>query len=217
MRAIAIDANEHGRLGSLLDEMHQLRARVFAGRLGWQVRIAQGRERDEYDALDPTYILALTDCGDVAGCARLLPTTGPTMLSWTCGLPTTGAGRSAAGQANQGRELALLRRHKRGGQGTRVPARSDADDVCCDHRVVGVERLRRDRHRDGCSVRTHPATGGLADEAPRRCEAHRRDHECRRHLAGRPSQLRTSLPGRLSVGPAAPSARRCVSDSDRLP
>lgn len=83
MRAIAIDANEHGRLGSLLDEMHQLRARVFAGRLGWQVRIAQGRERDEYDALDPTYILALTDCGDVAGCARLLPTTGPTMLSWT--------------------------------------------------------------------------------------------------------------------------------------
>ncbi|MET4214522.1 acyl-homoserine-lactone synthase TraI [Bradyrhizobium sp. LA2.1] len=83
MRAIAINANEHGGLGSLLDEMHQLRARVFAGRLGWQVRIEQGRERDEYDALDPTYVLALTECGDVAGCARLLPTTGPTMLSWT--------------------------------------------------------------------------------------------------------------------------------------
>ncbi len=83
MRAIAIDANEHGELGSLVDEMHQLRARVFAGRLGSRVKIEHGRARDEYDALDPTYILALTDRGDVAGCARLLPTTGPTMLSQT--------------------------------------------------------------------------------------------------------------------------------------
>lgn len=83
MRAIAIDANEHGGLGSLVDEMHQLRARVFAGRLGWQVKIEYGRERDEYDALSPTYILALTDHGNLAGCARLLPTTGPTMLSQT--------------------------------------------------------------------------------------------------------------------------------------
>jgi acyl homoserine lactone synthase len=83
MRAIAIDANEHGGLGSLVDEMHQLRARVSAGRLGWRVKIEYGRERDEYDALDPTYILALTDRGDVAGCVRLLPTTGPTMLSQT--------------------------------------------------------------------------------------------------------------------------------------
>lgn len=83
MRAIAIGANEHGGLGALFDEMHQLRARMFADRLGCQLRIEYGRERDEYDALDPTYILALTDLGDVAGCARLLPTTGPTMLSWT--------------------------------------------------------------------------------------------------------------------------------------
>jgi acyl homoserine lactone synthase len=83
MRAIAIDANEHGGLASLLDEMHQLRARVFAGRLGWRVKVEYGRERDEYDTLDPTYILALTDRGAVAGCVRLLPTTGPTMLSQT--------------------------------------------------------------------------------------------------------------------------------------
>ncbi|MBK3666248.1 autoinducer synthesis protein [Bradyrhizobium diazoefficiens] len=90
MQAIAIDANEHGGLGSLVDEMHQLRSRVFAGRLGWRVKIEQGRERDEYDALDPTYILALTDRGDVAGCARLLPSTGPTMLSWTFPQPLPG-------------------------------------------------------------------------------------------------------------------------------
>lgn len=54
MRAIAVDANEHGELGPLLDGMHQLRARVFAGWRRWQVRIEQGRERNEYDALGPT-------------------------------------------------------------------------------------------------------------------------------------------------------------------
>lgn len=83
MRALAINANEDGGSGSLLDGMHRLRARVFAGRLGWQVHIEQDRERDKYDALNPTYILALTEWGDVVGCARLLPTTGPTMLSQT--------------------------------------------------------------------------------------------------------------------------------------
>lgn len=83
MRAIAIDANEHSGLESLVDEVHQLRARVFGGRLSWRVKIEYGRERDEYDTLDPTYILALTDLVAVAGCARLLPTTGPTMLAHT--------------------------------------------------------------------------------------------------------------------------------------
>lgn len=83
MQAVVIDANEHGGLGSLVDEMHQLRARVFSGRPGWRIKIEYGRERDEYDTLDPTYVLALTDLGAVAGCARLLPTTGPTMLSHT--------------------------------------------------------------------------------------------------------------------------------------
>ncbi|MDX3809050.1 MAG: acyl-homoserine-lactone synthase TraI [Bosea sp. (in: a-proteobacteria)] len=83
MRAIAIDGSDGREFGSLRDKMHQLRARVFDGRLGWQVRIEQGRERDEYDALNPTYILALTDRTEVVGCARLLPTTGPTMLSET--------------------------------------------------------------------------------------------------------------------------------------
>jgi acyl homoserine lactone synthase len=83
MRAIAIDANDQSELRPLLDEMHRLRAQVFAGRLGWQVKIEQGRERDEYDSLNPTYILALTDGGEVAGCARLLPTLGPTMLART--------------------------------------------------------------------------------------------------------------------------------------
>ncbi|MBB3933748.1 acyl homoserine lactone synthase [Kaistia hirudinis] len=67
----------------LVDKHHQLRARVFAGRLGWAVQVRDNRETDEYDAFDPTYILALADAATVAGCARLLPATGPTMLERT--------------------------------------------------------------------------------------------------------------------------------------
>lgn len=64
-----------------LDQMHCLRAKVFADRLGWQVEVLDGREIDQFDRLDPVYLLAIDDDGDVIGCARLLPTTGPTMLS----------------------------------------------------------------------------------------------------------------------------------------
>lgn len=81
MLACAVKNSANERDGTLLDLQHRLRARVFAGRLGWNVRVEDGRESDEFDALDPTYILALTDTGAVAGCARLLPATGPTMLA----------------------------------------------------------------------------------------------------------------------------------------
>ncbi|ESY62543.1 conjugal transfer protein TraI [Mesorhizobium sp. LNHC252B00] len=40
-------------------------------------------EIDPYDALKPTYIIAADDRGTVVGCARLLPTMGPTMLANT--------------------------------------------------------------------------------------------------------------------------------------
>ncbi|MBD9489951.1 acyl-homoserine-lactone synthase [Ensifer sp. ENS11] len=67
----------------LLEEMYRLRGRVFAERLGWNVRIENGREIDRYDRLAPLYILAVTPRADVVGCARLLPTSGPTMLTDT--------------------------------------------------------------------------------------------------------------------------------------
>lgn len=59
---------------------HQLRARVFSGRLGWEVTVTAGCESDDFDALRPTYVLAISDGGQVAGCARLLPALGPTMV-----------------------------------------------------------------------------------------------------------------------------------------
>jgi len=80
MRAVAISSADTDHARDLIDQMHRLRARVFGGRLGWKVRIEEGREHDEYDRLGPTYVLAVTPADTVVGCARLLPATGPTML-----------------------------------------------------------------------------------------------------------------------------------------
>ncbi|MBB6469482.1 acyl homoserine lactone synthase [Aminobacter lissarensis] len=81
MRAIAISPAEHAGVQDLIDAMHQLRARIFRGRLDWDVVVRQGREVDEFDSFRPTYILAVTSAREVVGCARLLPATGPTMMS----------------------------------------------------------------------------------------------------------------------------------------
>jgi acyl homoserine lactone synthase len=66
-------------------EMHTLRAKVFQGRLGWEVPVLSGMEIDAYDALDPHYMLmrepgAGAKAGILRGCWRLLPTEGPYML-----------------------------------------------------------------------------------------------------------------------------------------
>lgn len=60
-------------------EMHTLRAKVFRGRLGWEVPVLSGMEIDGYDALEPRYML-MRDGGTLRGCWRLLPTEGPYML-----------------------------------------------------------------------------------------------------------------------------------------
>lgn len=78
---IVIDAlNEH-LFGSVLKEMHKLRARVFEGRLGWDVHVKDGMERDMFDDLNPAHVVSLDTDGDVVGCMRLLQTTGPHMLA----------------------------------------------------------------------------------------------------------------------------------------
>ena len=58
------------------------RARQFSDRLGWPVDIDRnGFERDQYDPLNPVYVLVEDDKGHHAGSMRLLPTTGPTMIN----------------------------------------------------------------------------------------------------------------------------------------
>ena len=78
---IVIDALNRHRFKGLLDEMHRLRARVFRDRLGWDVTVRNGREVDEFDALDPAHVVCLDADGNVVGCMRLLQTTGPHMLA----------------------------------------------------------------------------------------------------------------------------------------
>lgn len=61
-------------------EMHTLRAKVFKGRLGWEVPVLSGMEIDGYDALEPLYMMMREPGGKLRGCWRLLPTEGPYML-----------------------------------------------------------------------------------------------------------------------------------------
>ena len=66
----------------LMDQMFQMRARVFHDRLRWNVRVVDGRERDKYDDESPVYVIYTDDRKrEVKGSLRLLPTTGPTLLA----------------------------------------------------------------------------------------------------------------------------------------
>jgi acyl homoserine lactone synthase len=83
MYAIALETSEFGRHLDLLTSMYRLRRRVFKDRLDWSVSVSGDLEIDIYDALSPTYLLAVSADNEVLGCVRLLPTTGPTMLADT--------------------------------------------------------------------------------------------------------------------------------------
>ena len=78
---IVVDGINRHRYTQLLDEMFALRARVFGQRLGWDVEIEDGREIDQFDALDPAYVIGVNDDNRVVSCVRALQTTGPHMLS----------------------------------------------------------------------------------------------------------------------------------------
>lgn len=78
---IVIDALNKHKFPGVLREMHKLRARVFGERLGWDVTIVNGEERDQFDDLDPVYGIGVDQKGQVVSCVRALQTTGPHMLS----------------------------------------------------------------------------------------------------------------------------------------
>ncbi|KQZ91791.1 autoinducer synthesis protein [Rhizobium sp. Root564] len=80
MQIMAISTPRNSREEELLRKQHILRGRVFGGRLGWEVDVQEGIEKDRFDQLDPTYILAVQGDRHVVGCARLIPAAGPTMV-----------------------------------------------------------------------------------------------------------------------------------------
>jgi N-acyl-L-homoserine lactone synthetase len=64
----------------LIEGMYRLRHTVFSERLKWTSLNPDGREVDRFDALNPVYLICRDPSGDVVGCWRLLPTSGPYML-----------------------------------------------------------------------------------------------------------------------------------------
>lgn len=63
------------------DEMFRLRTRQFGERLKWDVDIRDGWEIDQFDEMNPLYLVSIDEQSNaVAGCLRYLPTSGPTML-----------------------------------------------------------------------------------------------------------------------------------------
>ncbi|MFD1341627.1 acyl-homoserine-lactone synthase [Litorisediminicola beolgyonensis] len=70
------------RFPRLRDTMFRDRADQFHTRLGWEVAVdGNGEERDEYDALNPLYVIWERPDGSHGGSMRLLPTTGRTMVN----------------------------------------------------------------------------------------------------------------------------------------
>ena len=66
----------------LAAEMFRDRATQFRDRMGWDVTVdAMGWETDQYDVLNPLYVVVTDAEGHHAGSMRFLPTTGRTMLA----------------------------------------------------------------------------------------------------------------------------------------
>ncbi|MFY0692352.1 MAG: autoinducer synthase [Paracoccaceae bacterium] len=77
-----IYGNDLEKFPRLQDSMFRDRAEQFHSRLGWEVTVdAQGWEQDDYDALNPLYVIWETDSGRHGGSMRFLPTTGQTMVN----------------------------------------------------------------------------------------------------------------------------------------
>ena len=75
-------ADQLARFPRLSDSMFRDRARQFHDRLGWDVTVdARGFERDEYDAMNPLYVIWEAPDGSHGGSMRFLPSTGPTMVN----------------------------------------------------------------------------------------------------------------------------------------
>jgi acyl homoserine lactone synthase len=64
-----------------VDAMFRNRAETFWGRLGWEVVVKDGQERDRFDDANPLYLVSVDpDTEEYWGSLRLLPTSGPNML-----------------------------------------------------------------------------------------------------------------------------------------
>lgn len=66
----------------LANNMFQDRRVQFSEELGWDLDIdPQGREIDQYDMMNPLYVILKDNEGEHVASGRLMPTTGPTMIA----------------------------------------------------------------------------------------------------------------------------------------
>lgn len=87
-----IYADELNRFPELAKSMFRDRADQFKTRLGWDVSVDEnGEERDQYDDLNPLYVIWEEADGRHGGSMRFLPTTGPVMVNEIFGHLTGGA------------------------------------------------------------------------------------------------------------------------------
>lgn len=110
-------AGEHGLGAPLLDSMYRLRSDVFHRRLGWDVRIEDGREHDWFDLIGPHYVVAHDNTSRALGCCRLLPTLGPNMLRDIFPELLDGAPAPASASIWEVSRFALCEEHSQGGFG----------------------------------------------------------------------------------------------------
>lgn len=86
-----IYANELKNHPKLARGMFVDRADQFKTRLGWDVKVDEnGEERDQYDTLNPLYVIWENVDGTHGGSMRFLPTTGRTMVNDVFGHLTGG-------------------------------------------------------------------------------------------------------------------------------
>lgn len=84
---ITLTSDEISVHPDLFDQMFRLRAHVFKDRLGWDVTVENGWEKDAFDAFDPLYVMSVSQDRKVLyGACRLLPTSGPHMMSEVFGV-----------------------------------------------------------------------------------------------------------------------------------
>jgi acyl homoserine lactone synthase len=75
-------ADQLDQFPTLRDSMFRDRADQFKTRLGWDVTVDEdGFERDQYDVLNPLYVIWENADGTHGGSMRFLPTTGRTMIN----------------------------------------------------------------------------------------------------------------------------------------
>lgn len=84
-------ADELYKYPDLADGMFRDRADQFKTRLGWDVHVdVHGQEKDQYDDLNPLYVIWEEEDGSHGGSMRVMPTTGPVMVNDVFGHLTGG-------------------------------------------------------------------------------------------------------------------------------